>query len=329
MLNPDNSAGEFGGLIQWFSGVPKGLSQILVIRTLFLYTILMQDSIAPRLAKWPFFVANAALLILALFTVRQFRHPIGAAEVFACLACVTLGAFFSIWPYILEYRLAAKLVESSALTSLSSVISQVQNLDQVAARVDGATAKWTSVQESADKTARSANDIAKKMADEVKAFNEFLAQANDGEKATLRLEVEKLRRMENDWVQVLIRILDHVHAINRAAAQSGLPNVVEQLSRFQNACHDAARRVGLVPFSAAPDEKFDAQRHQVISGQPKPADGALVDETMANGYTFQGRLLRPAMVRVRAENESVKHPSLAPTNTETATESAQNQLPLV
>jgi molecular chaperone GrpE (heat shock protein) len=304
------------------------LSQILVIHVLFLYTILMQDSIAPRLAKWPFFVANAVLLALALFTVRQFRHPIGAAEVFACLACVTLGAFFSIWPYILEYRLAAKLVESSALTSLSSVISKVQNLEQVATRIDGATSQWTSVQESADKTARKASEIAQKMSDEVKAFNEFVAKANDSEKAGMRLEVDKLRRAENDWLQVLVRILDHVHAINRAAAQSGQPNVVEQLSRFQIACHDAARRVGLTPFTAAADEKFDAQRHQVINGQPKPADGALVDETVASGYNFQGRLLRPAMVRIRPENTSRSNPSVAETSTETATASAQNQLPL-
>lgn len=285
----------------------------------------MQDSIAPRLAKWPFFTGNVVLFALAWFTVHQSRRPMGSVEVFACLACVALGAFFSIWPYIIEYRSAAKLVETGALTS---VISQIQNLEQVAARVDGATAKWTTVQESADKTARQANEIAQKMADEVKAFNEFLAQANDGEKATLRLEVDKLRRVESDWLQVIVRILDHVHAINRAAAQSGQSNVIEQLSRFQNACHDAARRVGLVPFTAAADEKFDAQRHQVIHGQPKPADGALVDGTVACGYTFQGRLLRPAMVRVRSENESGNRPNPTEASTETATTSAQNQPPL-
>lgn len=285
----------------------------------------MQDSIAPRLAKWPFFVGNAVLLTLALLAVRQFGHPIGAAEVFACLACVTLGAFFSIWPYILEYRSAAKLVEIGALTT---VISQVQNLEQVATRIDGATSKWTTVHESADKTARHASDLAKKMADEVKAFNEFITKANEGEKAALRLEVDKLRRVESDWLQVLVRILDHVHAINRAAAQSGQPNVIEQLSRFQNACHDAARRVGLAPFTAATEEKFDAQRHQIINGQPRPADGALVDETLANGYTFQGRLLRPAMVRIRLENSDGNPQNLTETSTETATVSAQNQLPL-
>lgn len=301
------------------------LSQFLVIRVLFLYTIPMQDSIAPRLAKWPFFVGNAVLLALAWFTVHQSRRPMGSAEVFVCLACVTLGAIFSMWPYIVEYRSAANLVETGALTS---VISQVQNLEQVATRIDGATAQWTTVHESADKTARHANDIAKKMADEVKAFNEFIAKSNEGEKAAMRLEVDKLRRMESDWLQVLVRILDHVHAINRAAAQSGQPNVIEQLGRFQNACHDASRRVGLAPFTAAADEKFDAQRHQVINGQPKPADGALVDETLANGYTFQGRLLRPAMVRIRPENSGEDAPNVTETSTETATASAQNQLPL-
>ena len=285
----------------------------------------MQDSIAPRLVKWPFFFGNVVLFALAWFTVHQSRRPMGSLEVFVCLVCVTLGAFLSIWPYILEYRSATRLVETGALTS---VISQIQNLEQVAARVDGATAQWTTVQESADKTARKADEIAQKMADEVKAFNEFIAKSNDGEKAALRLEVDKMRRAENDWLQVLVRILDHVHAINRAAAQSGQPNVVEQLSRFQNACHDAARRVGLAPFTAAADDKFDTQRHQVITGQPKPADGALVDETVACGYTFQGRMLRPAMVRVRAENSSGNNPSVPETSTETATASAQNQLTL-
>jgi molecular chaperone GrpE (heat shock protein) len=305
--------------------VGTALSQILVIRVLFLYTIDMQDSIAPRLAKWPFFVGNAVLFALAWFTVHQSRRPLGSLEVFVCLACVTFGAFFSIWPYLLEYRFAAKLVETGMLTS---AVSQIQNLEHVVGRIDGATSKWTTVQESADKTARQANDIAQKMSEEVKSFNEFITQANDGEKATLRLEVDKLRRVEKDWMQVLVRILDHVHAINRAAAQSGQPNVIEQLSRFQNACHDAARRVGLAPFFAAADEKFDAQRHQVVSGQPKPADGALIDETMASGFTFQGRMLRPAMVRVRTEDPNGNRPGVTETSTETATASAQNQLPL-
>lgn len=282
----------------------------------------MHDSTGPRLAKWPFFLGNVLLLALAWFICHHTKLPLGPWEVLACVGCVGLGAFFSIWPFLLEYRSAAKLVETAALTN---VVAQVQNLEQLATQIGNATAQWQSVQESADKTSRSAKEIAQGMSSEVKAFNEFLQNANDSERATLRLEVDKLRRVEAEWLQVLVRILDHVHALNRAAAKSGQPNVAEQLGRFQNACHDAARRVGLTPFIAATEEKFDAQRHQLMDGQTKPADGGAVDETMASGYTFQGKLLRPALVRLRNGNGG--SPDLAEAKTETAPEPAQNQLP--
>ena len=290
----------------------------------------------PRLAKWPFFLGNVLLLALAWFIFHQAKGPINSWEVLACVACVALGSFFSIWPFVLEYRSAEKLVEAGALTS---VVSQIQNVEQLAALISGATAQWQTVQESADKTARQAKEIAQGMADEAKAYNEFIQRSNDNEKSTLRLEVDKLRRVEADWVQVVVRILDHVHALNRAAAHSGQPNVIEQLGRFQNACHDTVRRVGLTPFVAAAEEKFDAQRHQVIDGQANATDGACVDETIASGYTFQGKLLRPAVVRLRAEipepeifpEETLPETNIEPATepeTETATQEAQNQLPL-
>jgi molecular chaperone GrpE (heat shock protein) len=288
----------------------------------------MQESNAPRLAKWPFFLGNALLLALfAWFTLHQTKTRMNAWEVLGCLGCVGLGAFFTIWPFVLEYRSAAKVVETATLTT---VVSQVQNLEQLAAQISGATAQWQTVQASADKTARTANEIATEMANEAKSFKEFLHQANDGEKATLRLEVDKLRRIEAEWLQVLVRILDHVHALNRAAANSRQPTVIEQLGRFQIACHDAARRVGLTPFIAAAEEKFDAQKHQVLDGQSKPVEGASVDETVASGYTFQGKLLRLAIVRLRNGNgnHQIAPETSATANTETATQPAEDELPL-
>ena len=287
----------------------------------------MQESTAPRLAKWPFFVGNILLLALAWFIFHQAKRPLGTWEVLACVVCVGVGAVFSIWPFVLEYRSAEKLLETVALTS---VVAQVQNLEQVVAQISGATAQWQTVQESADKTARQAKEIAQNMATEAKTFNEFQKNANDTEKASLRLEVDKLRRVETEWLQVLVRILDHVYALNRAAAQSRQPTVIEQLSRFQNACHDTARRVGLTPVLAARDEKFDAQKHQLMDGQAKPTDGAAVDETIATGYTFQGKLIRPALVRLQNGNGDA--PALADTKTETASQPTQkpadDELPL-
>lgn len=222
-------------------------------------------------------------------------------EILACVVCVSLGAAFSIWPFVLEYRSAEKLLETATLTT---VVAQVQNIEQVASQISAATAQWQTVQETAAKTAGQAKEIAHGMAQETKAFTDFLQRANDSERSALRLEVDKLRRTEGEWLHVLVRILDHVHALNRAAAMSGQPNVIEQLGRFQNACHDAARRVGLTPYVAAAEEKFDAQRHQVLNGETEPAENASVGETVASGYTFQGKLLRPAIVRLRNGNEN-------------------------
>jgi len=286
----------------------------------------MQESRAPRLAKWPFFLGNVVLLALAWFIFYQGKRPLGGLEVLACVICVAVGAALSVWPFVLEYRSAEKLLQTAALTS---VVSQVQNLEQVAGQISGATAQWQTVQEAADKTARQAKEIAQKMADEAKAFANFMQQTNDNEKSALRLEVDKLRRIEADWLQVLVRILDHVHALNRAAAQSRQPTVIEQLGRFQSACHDAARRVGLTPFIAGASDKFDAQKHQVVDGQKEPVEDSLIEETLANGYTFQGALVRPALVRLQNGNG---HQASPETPVETAAEPvqkpAEDELPL-
>jgi hypothetical protein len=55
-------------------------------------------------------------------------------------------------------------------------------------------------------------------------------------------------------------------------------------------------------FVAEPDKPFDPERHQVAGNRTQPTAGAVVGETVGAGYTFQGRLLRPAVVHLRKEN---------------------------
>jgi molecular chaperone GrpE (heat shock protein) len=259
----------------------------------------MRDPIAPTLPKWPFYLGDALLLGLAYFIYHQNRP--GHWELGLAVLCVALGALLAVTPFILEYRAALKLAESTALTT---AVTQMENLETLAAQIGGATSRWQEVQGQADKTAAGARELADRMAGEVRAFTEFMQRANDGEKATLRLEVEKLRRAEGDWLQVLVRVLDHTFAVHQGALRSGQPNVIAQLTHFQNVCHDAARRVGLVPIAAAPSDQFDAQRHQPIEDGIKPAPGATVTETIAPGYSFQGKLIRPVLVRLGGQAEA-------------------------
>jgi molecular chaperone GrpE (heat shock protein) len=252
----------------------------------------------PRLLKWPFFLGDAVLVGLAYLIYAHHKLPMTPWEMAFFVTAGALGAVLGVLPFLLEYR---ALVNLGSTQTLAAAVAQIQKMELVAGQISAATSQWQMVQEESTKTAGAAREIAERMAAEANAFSEFLQKANDGEKSTLRLEVEKLRRAEGEWLQIIVRMLDHTYALNQAAKRSGQPGLVEQLGNFQNACRDVARRVGLVPFTPAPTDIFDAQCHQLADPQVQPPANAQVGETIATGYTFQGQLLRPALVALQPE----------------------------
>jgi len=286
-----------------------------------------------KVPKWPFLLGNAAMIVAAFAVIWKAEHPISQAEIYISVGCVAFGALLGCLPFILEYRATKKLVEINAVTT---VAEQLQDLKKYSAQVSTATDQWARVQETtkgdAEKTVAAAREITERMTTEIREFNEFQVKLNDTEKGALRLEVEKLRRAEGEWLQVVARILDHIFALHNAAARSGQPELAAQIGQFQNACRDAARRVGLTPFEAAPEEKFDAERHRAHGVENPPAD-AVAGETLAPGLTFQSRLIRPALVRLReagvpvAETSTAPAAEAAPEKTE-GTEAAPDQLSL-
>jgi molecular chaperone GrpE (heat shock protein) len=254
----------------------------------------MRDATSAPVPKWPFFIGDAAMLGLAYFIYYESRAPLGHWEIVACAICVALGAALGVWPFLLDHRARVKRLDTDTLGGVSE---KIQNLERLAAQISSATNEWQNVHLQAEKTSAGAKEITDRMAAEVRDFTEFMQKANDGEKATLRLEVEKLRRAEMDWLQVLVHVLDHVNALHGGAVRSGKTGVIEQLTQFRNACLDAVRRVGLVAYAPAPGEAFDALRHQNAESESTPAN-ATIAEVLATGYTLQGRLIRPAHVRV-------------------------------
>ncbi len=255
----------------------------------------MTDRTAPALNKLPFLFFAFLLLGVAAFIAQQSHHPFSLAQNLLLVGAVALAAILAVTPFVLEYQAAVKFAESD---QLNDAVTQIENLEQLAKQIGGATAQWQDVQAAAGKTAATAKQITDQMASEVENFTEFMKKANDTEKSALRLEVEKARRGEGEWLQIVVRILDHIFALHQAAASSGQPELFEQLGHFQNACRDIARRVGLLPYAAEANEPFDGERHKLLESEAAAA-GALVGETLAAGYTFQGRLLRPALVKLK------------------------------
>jgi molecular chaperone GrpE (heat shock protein) len=256
----------------------------------------MSDSKATTVPKWPFFLGDALLLGTAYFVYAQAggRLPLTVGELAVAASCVVAGAFLAVLPYIFEQR---AWLHMETAESFQSSADQLSKLETLTALVGQATTQWSTVQESAAKTSAAAKSIADRMAAEVAAFTEFMQKANDSERANLKLEVEKLRRVEGDWVQGMVRLMDHVYALHVGANRSGQRNVIDQVAHFQNACRDTTRRLGLTPFVANPGEVFDPAKHQGLE-EGTPA-GAEVEETTATGYTFQGRLIRQALVRTK------------------------------
>jgi hypothetical protein len=141
---------------------------------------------------------------------------------------------------------------------------------------------------------------------EADEFMKFIQSAHDQERASLRLEVEKLRRGEGEWIKAIVQMLDHVYAITRAAERSGQQNLITQLRQFQNACRDSARRVGLAPFIPEINEPFDARAHQLPNPDFNPPAGSKIGDILATGFTYQGQLLRRALVLLQNPEEPPK-----------------------
>jgi molecular chaperone GrpE (heat shock protein) len=276
----------------------------------------MNDVTNWKVPKWPFLLGDALLMVFGYFFVLHSPLPIRHWEIAA--GCVALGAILGVIPFILDYRAMGKALEVNAL---GAVAEKIQNLEKLAAQISSATNQWAGVQETvqgnSDKTVAVTKDIADRMAEEIRQFSEFMKKMNDSEKATLRLEVEKMRRGELEWLQVLVTILDHTFALHTAAIRSGDVKFAAPITTFQNACRDIARRLGLTPFTPEPNEPFDAERHQLVDIKEKPPAGAVVAETMGTGYTFQGRLLRPALVRLRDGNVPAAKPPEKPASAAT------------
>lgn len=256
--------------------------------------------------KWPFFAGDAFMLGLAWF-VHWEAKSLDHFAIAAVCACVALGAFLGILPFLMEYRFSLKRAESDSLTD---AVSQIKNLEAIAGQIGFATGQWQTVQESSMKAVSAATEIGDRMTTEAKAFAESMQRANDTEKATLRLETEKLRRSENDWLQIVVVMLDHTYGLHCAVTRTGKTGLAEPITQFQNALRDAARRVGLVPFVAAAGDDFDEKRHQ-SSGGSKPEPGAKIAETVATGYTFRSQLIRPALVKIADAASAASEPEPA------------------
>lgn len=91
-------------------------------------------------------------------------------------------------------------------------------------------------------------------------------------------------------VKALLPVLD--------ALDNGVGHGDESLVPVRSQLLGVLEKEGLVRVDPV-DDAFDPNEHDAVAHEPGEGDEASVAETLRAGYRWNGRLLRPAMVRVR------------------------------
>jgi len=126
--------------------------------------------------------------------------------------------------------------------------------------------------------------------------------------------LDGLRRVQAEFENYRKRVMkqqaDHESRATEALAANLLPVLdaceaasaqgIEGVQPIWSALHDTLAKEGLVAMQAA-DAPFDPERHEAVQHDPAEGDdlGPTVAEVLRTGYEWKGRVLRPAMVKVR------------------------------
>jgi len=118
------------------------------------------------------------------------------------------------------------------------------------------------------------------------------AEFDNYKKRVARDEMEQRERAAATLAEKLLVVLDACDAaIDHGASD------VEPIAKMLG---DLLEREGLVRLAPA-GEPFDPNHHDAVMHEPGDGDegGSIVIETLRTGYEWKGRVLRPAMVKVK------------------------------
>ena len=266
--------------------------------------------------KMPFYVADAVLILASICILAFAQHPLSGSACWALAIILGCGAWIAILPWFQENKNNAAL---SQLDGLRSVSECIQQMNTFSAGMNSAIASLANVQKMTEASARAASDAENKIVAHSQDFAERISKAVSYEKSSFQIEIDKLHRIENDWLSTGIGIMDHVLALTNAGIHSGKPEIVEQMRRFRGACLEFAARAGLQPFLPAPTDTYDPEKHVLPPNTPTPDPSTKISRVIAPGFNYQGQLVRKAMVlaeNIEFTQGEAKMPSDAPVVTQ-------------
>lgn len=243
--------------------------------------------------KAPFVVTDLVLILTAIGILTFTQHPLSGSAVWSITLLVFSGAWIAVTPWMMEQRSKTKLAE---LEGLKGVEESIQKMNSFSDGVNSALLSLSNVQEIAQASAQRAAEAEEKIAQYGLDFEERFSKAANYEKSALQLEIDKLKRIEKDWVSSASGMLDHILALASAGIHSGKPEIAEQMKRFRAACLEIASHAGIQPYMPAPTDLYDPEKHAVPPHAPAPAAAARIARVLAPGFLYQGVMTRKAMI---------------------------------
>jgi molecular chaperone GrpE len=150
-----------------------------------------------------------------------------------------------------------------------------------------------------DELAAAAEEIEQDISAIAQQRDEYLALAQrlqaefeNFKKQTMRRNTEIVERASARVAEQLLPVLD---AFDNAIIQG-----VEGVSPLHKALFDVLQKEGLEVI-ATDGVAFDPNHHEAVMHEPAAAGDTepMVSETLRTGYSWKGKVLRPAMVKVR------------------------------
>ena len=252
--------------------------------------------------KIPFILGDLILLALASWIIVDHGGLPDGSRLILVVVCILCGVIFSVLPFLFDHRADLKREEWDGMASVGEQMQHLPGLEQ---QIHQATGRWQGIQEECQKAVSEAAKVTQSLREESVRILEVMQSIDVAEKDHMRVELEKLKRGEGDWLQASVRVLDHVFALHRAARQSGQPKLIEQITHFQHAVLDVMRRVGLGLHEAEPKAPYDEAKHQVLEQKVDDFKEPMVAGTLAPGVSYQGRGVRLPLVRLVEASEYV------------------------
>lgn len=156
-----------------------------------------------------------------------------------------------------------------------------------------------------------AEQVQKLLAEKKELTDTLVRRQADFENYRKRVEKERQQDRHRGAEHLVEKLLPVLDAFDRALAAEDDPAYVEYRKGFEltrRQLWEALAKAGLERIETT-GKKFDPHLHHAIERveTTEQPDDSVVDE-LQSGYTFHGRVLRPAMVRVAAHPASATKP---------------------